>query len=60
MSGEYIPKKTEITRTMIDAGIAIYLAYCPDTGAGDALDRQMMKEIFTAMAESYLKTANVD
>jgi hypothetical protein len=38
-----------VTPAMIEAGIAVYLGFCPDTGAGDAADRQMVCEIFQVM-----------
>ncbi|MGA8690692.1 MAG: hypothetical protein WB662_12505 [Methyloceanibacter sp.] len=40
----------EITPKMIEAGVDVYLQHCPDTGAGDVLDCEMVKEIYLAMA----------
>ena len=39
----------EITSGMIEAGVAVYLEHCPDTGVGDRIDRKMVAEIFEAM-----------
>jgi len=39
----------EVSPKMIDAGVDEYLAYCPDTGLGDGIDRRMVGEIFKAM-----------
>lgn len=53
MSGDYVPKVTQITSTMIDAGVEVYLRHCPDTGFGDRVDRQMVREIFDAMSSNW-------
>jgi hypothetical protein len=41
----------EITFAMEEAGIEAFLENYPDTGAGDFLDRRMVREIFAAMAK---------
>jgi hypothetical protein len=33
---------------MVEAGLQVYLDHCPDTGMGDALDREMIREIISA------------
>jgi len=38
------------TVAMIEAGVEVYLGYCPDSGVGDDIDRRMIKEIFSVMA----------
>jgi hypothetical protein len=40
----------EVTPEMIEAGVAVYLEWCPDSGAGDVTDQKMVAEIFSAMA----------
>jgi hypothetical protein len=37
---------------MIEAGVSVYLAHCPDSGAGDELDCRMIREIFVAMIQA--------
>jgi hypothetical protein len=44
-----IPTLNLPTPAMIEAGIEVYLGYCPDSGAGDSVDRRMIEEIFSAM-----------
>lgn len=39
----------EVTPEMIDAGVDVYVEWCPDTGVGDAVDRKMIIEIFSEM-----------
>lgn len=43
---------TEVTPAMLDAGVAVYLEHCPDSGVGDELDRRMVGRVFRAMAEA--------
>lgn len=38
----------EIPSAMIDAGLAVYLDHCPDSGLGDQLDREMIAKIIRA------------
>ena len=38
-----------ITEDMIDAGVQAYEKACPDTAAGDRLDREMIVNIFQSM-----------
>lgn len=38
-----------ITSKMVDAGVDAFLASYPDTGCGDAIDREMVVNIFKAM-----------
>lgn len=40
---------SEITEQMIDEGTRVYCEFCPDTGAGDGMDREMVRCIFRAM-----------
>jgi hypothetical protein len=39
----------EVTPEMVEAGVSLYLDYCPDSGSGDRTDRKMIAEIFSAM-----------
>lgn len=39
----------EISALMISEGVRIYCEFCPDTGFGDSVDRQMVREIYVAM-----------
>ena len=39
----------EVTPEMIEAGIQVYLEWCPNSGTGDRVDRKMIVEIFGAM-----------
>lgn len=41
----------EVTPEMIDAGVASYLEWCPDSGCGDEVDRRMVADIFAAMQD---------
>lgn len=43
--------ETEVTPEMIEAGVEVYLGYCPDSGLGDATDRRMVAAVFRAMQE---------
>jgi hypothetical protein len=47
----------EISNEMIQAGAAVYLGFCPDSGVGDAVDRKMVAEIFLAMLEARVSTS---
>jgi hypothetical protein len=42
-------KDIEVTPEMMKAGVDVYLGHCPDSGVGDTLDRQMIREIFLVM-----------
>lgn len=39
-----------VTDEMVAAGVEVLLAYCPDTAAGDEVDRRMVADIFRSMA----------
>lgn len=39
----------EVTPEMVEAGVRVYLEFCPDTGCGDKADARMVAEIFRAM-----------
>lgn len=39
----------EVTPEMIEAGLEVYLGFCPDSGTGDNTDRRMLSEIFRTM-----------
>ena len=45
-----VSHEIEVTPEMINAGVDTYLNFCPDSGWGDSLDREMVREIFTAMS----------
>ncbi len=47
-----IASPIEISSEIIEAGVAVYLGFCPDSGVGDMLDRKMVIEIFLAMLEA--------
>jgi len=34
---------------MIEAGVSVFLDSYPETGAGDRLDREMVRDVFIAM-----------
>jgi hypothetical protein len=40
-----------VTAAMVEAGIEALLGHCPDTAVGDRIDREMVEEIYRAMAE---------
>lgn len=42
-------QEIEVTPEMIEAGLSAYLEACPDTGAGDRIDREMVDRIFRSM-----------
>jgi hypothetical protein len=44
----------EVTPEMIEAGVEIYLQWCPDSGTGDRTDQKMVAEIFVAMTAAKL------
>jgi hypothetical protein len=52
--------ESDVSPEMIEAGLEVYLNYCPDRGAGDSLDRHMVQEIFEAMRRSYFQAGFVD
>jgi hypothetical protein len=37
---------------MIEAGVSVYLAHCPNSGYEDELDCRMIREIFVAMIQA--------
>ncbi len=41
-----------VTPEMIEAGVTVYLEWCPDTGVGDSVDRKMVQAIFSAMQKT--------
>jgi hypothetical protein len=47
--GQADAESIEVTEEMIEAGLAVLVARCPDTATGDHLDREMVADIFVAM-----------
>jgi hypothetical protein len=47
-----VSTEAEVTPAMIEAGVSVYLAHCPNSGYEDELDCRMIREIFVAMIQA--------